>query len=149
MDARVTSARDAGFTLIELMIVVTILSLLTLTVSLGANRPRTTQSQDWARLQAVHGVLREQAVLSQQVLGLALTPQGYQRLRRTGGDWVAQGDTVAWRDQVAVQVPFDPGTPVSFLPSGQSTPLRARFEAGGAVRFCESDGWNAMSCGAP
>jgi type II secretion system protein H len=139
---------DAGFTLIELMIAVTILSLLTLTVSLGANRPRSEAARDWERFGTVHDLLREQAVLSQRVLGLALTPEGYQRMHRDGGTWIAEGDPVDWRGQVSVEAPIAPPAPVWFLPSGRTVALRVRFEASGTVRVCESDGWNAVSCSA-
>ncbi|MDJ0827635.1 MAG: prepilin-type N-terminal cleavage/methylation domain-containing protein [Rhodobacter sp.] len=137
---------DAGFTLVELMIVVTVLSLLTVSVSLGVNRPRTAQAQDWSRFEALHGRMRAEAVLGRAVLGLALTAEGYSWLRRQGGAWAEVGDGGAWRDGVAVLLPFDPGGRVVFTPGGQSTPVRVRFQAGAQVVICQSDGWAPVTC---
>lgn len=147
MDGAVDQARAAGFTLVELMIVVTVLSLLTLTVGLGVNRPRNETAQDWSRFKAVHDRMREQAVLGREVLGLAVSADGYQRLRRAGGHWQEIGAPVRWRSAVTVQQPFDRRAPLVFGPGGQGTKLRLRFD-GGAVVICESDGWAAVSCGA-
>ena len=142
-------AKDAaGFTLIELMIVVAVLALLTTTLSLSVNRPRGGQSADWARFEAVHNRLRQEAVLARQITGLSVSPEGYQRLRWSDGDWRKVGDLVGWRDAVMVLEPFDAAAPLEFAPSGQSTALRIRFEAGAGNVICEGDGWSPVSCGA-
>jgi len=140
------TAGTAGFTLIELMVVIAILALLTVSVSLGVNRPQSVNAQDWSRFQTVYKTLREQAVLGQEVLGLMLSRQGYQRMRREGAAWTNIGDPIAWRGKVQVQAPFDPDVPVAFQPKGQSTPVRLRFEDGARVVFCECDGWAKISC---
>ena len=137
---------DAGFTLIELMVVITVLSLLTLSVTLSVSRPRGGgPAQDWARFEAVHDAMRTEAVLTRRILGLAVNSQGYQRLERVDGAWRAEGELIAWRDGVAVERPF--GGPVAFLPAGQGSAVRVRFEGGSRVTVCESDGWAALRCG--
>ena len=145
MEPRISEAQ-AGFTLIELMIVVTILSLLTLSVSLGLNRPRGDRAQDWSRFAALHGQLRAQAVLSGELLGLTVDEGGYQRLRWQGGDWQPQGGRGEWRDPVAVIFPADRRAPVIFGPGGQSTAINLRFGIGTAATACVSDCWSAVSC---
>ena len=145
MDGRITP--DAGFTLIELMIAVTVLALLTTTVSLSVNRPSAGAGSDFARFQGVHARLAEQAVLSRQVLGLRVDADGYQRLAWRGGKWVSDGDRARWRNGVAVLQPFDLTAPLQFAPSGQVTRLKIRFEADEQVMICESDGWAGVSCG--
>lgn len=145
MDGEV-NRRSAGFTLIELMVVISVLAVLTVSVSLGVNRPRTVQAQDWARFQAVHEGLRSQAVLGREVLGLAVNGEGWRRLRREGGGWAEDGAGAAWRGAVTVQEPFDPRTPLVFLPGGRGTKLRLRFEDGGRAVICESDGWTPVTC---
>ncbi len=143
MDRRI--GIDAGFTLIELMIAVAVLALLTTTVSLSVNRPRTAMASDAVRFQALHARMREQAVLSRQILGLAVDGDGYQRLRWSEGEWRTVGDRGRWRGPVAVLAPFDRSAPLEFAPSGQATRLRLRFDGGGG-RVCEGGGWVAVTC---
>lgn len=143
---RRVSGPAAGFTLIELMIVITVLALLTTTVSLSANRPRSAMATDFGRFSAVYDRLRDQAVLSRQLMGLAVDETGYQRLRWDGQRWQPQGQKLRWRGTVAVLAPADTGAPLQFAPSGQATPLRLRFDEGGRARICATDGWSAVSC---
>ena len=141
-----TRRGQAGFTLIELMVVITILSLLTLSVTLSVSRPRSGgAAQDWARFEAVHASLRTEAVLTRRILGLAVNSEGYQRLARVDGAWRQEGEVIAWRAGVAVERPF--AGPVAFLPAGQGSAVRLRFEGGARVTVCESDGWAALLCG--
>ena len=144
MDRRVNAS--AGFTLIELMIVIAVLALLTTTVSLSANRPRTALATDAGRFLATHARLREQAVLSRQIMGLAVDADGYQRLRWNGETWQLLGKKARWRGAVAVLRPANRRAPLEFAPSGQATPVRLRFDQGGRVRVCASGGWDAVSC---
>ena len=137
---------ETGFTLIELMIVVTILALLTVSVSLGVNRPRTTNAQDWSRFAALHDRLRAQAILSGEILGLSLDASGYQRLRWQQGDWVSVGTRAEWRDSVQVIAPFDVRSPVIFTPGGQASPVNLQFDTSTGATRCASDGWKAVSC---
>ena len=139
--------RDArGFTLIELMVVITVLSLLTLSVTLSVSRPRGGgEAQDWARLKTVHDALRTEAVLTRRILGLSVTPEGYQRLERVDGAWRADGARIAWREGVAVERPF--GGQLAFMPAGQGSALRIRFTGGSGLTVCQSDGWTALRCG--
>ena len=148
MDEPLTRDPAAGFTLIELMIAVTVLALLTTTVSLSVNRPQRGTGTDWARFEAVHERLRQQSVLSREVLGLQITAEGYRPLRRAGGTWVVTGDLSEWRGSVVVLAPFDGQVPVRFTPAGRTSAVRLRFEDGAQVRVCESDGWSPVTCDA-
>jgi general secretion pathway protein H len=146
MDRRVSRDGTAGFTLIELMIVVTVLAILTTSITLSASRPRDGSASDLGRFQATYGRLQDQAVLSRQLLGLSVTEDGYQRLRWAGGEWQTLGDRVAWRDEVVLIEPVSRLAPLEFAPSGQVTLMRVRFRAGEVVRLCQSDGWGPVSC---
>jgi len=146
MVQRIAAVRNAGFTLIELMIVVTVLSVLTLSVGLGVTRPRSPNAQDWARFQAAHAQLRDQAILSGEVLGLALDGGGFQRLAWRDGGWVQAGQALRWRDAVQVIAPQDGRGPVLVTPGGRGTALRLRFERGARVTICVTDGWGPVSC---
>ncbi len=145
MEPRIT--RDtAGFTLIELMMVVTILSLLTLSVGLGLNRPRGDRAQDWARFAVIYDQIRAQAILSGEYLGLAVDTGGHQRMRREAGTWVPEGTRSAWRGGVALIAPRDSWSPLIFAPGGQATAVMLRFDGDGGTRLCRTDGWNAVTC---
>jgi len=147
MDRRI-NVSESGFTLIELMIVVAVLAILTVSVSLSVTRPRAGIESDVTRFQAVHERLRSQAILSRQIQGLRLTNDGYQALRWDGADWQDSGGQVSWRQNVAVQIPFDLTAPVQFGPSGQVTAVQVRFEGNGRALICASDGWAKLSCDA-
>lgn len=151
MDAGITP-RDHGFTLIELMIVVAVLSLLTLTVTLGVNRPRTAQADDWTAFRDLHDRMREQAVTGDAVLGLSLSPDGFARLHRDAAGWVEDTPPSAWRGAVDIRRPVDPRPVVVFLPNGRSTPVRLAFAAAGPLdgsgMVCESNGWEPLECAA-
>ncbi|WP_425052952.1 prepilin-type N-terminal cleavage/methylation domain-containing protein [Psychromarinibacter sp. S121] len=138
---------DRGFTLVELVVVVAILSVLTLSVVLGVNRPGLARSQDWSRFATLHDSLREQAVLGRQVLGLELNATGFRRMRRIDGVWQAEGGGGDWQDPVRIERPFDPGAVVTFLPDGRSTPVTVRFGVSDGARTCKGDGWRAVECG--
>lgn len=146
MERRVNTESTAGFTLIELMIVMTVLAILTTSITLSASRPRDGNASDWGRFSTLYARLQDQAVLSRQLLGLSVTEDGYQRLRWAGGDWQTLGDRVAWRDEVVLMEPFSRLAPLEFAPSGQVTQMRVRFKSGEVVRICQSDGWGAVSC---
>ncbi len=145
MEPRIGRA-TAGFTLIELMIVVTILSLLAVSVALGVNRPGAADAQDWARFSALHERLRAQAILSGEPVALSLAEGGTQRLMRAGGAWQAAGTAQAWRGRVDVLLPYEPDRPLVFTPGGQTTPVRLRFETAAGVRICETRGWEPLTC---
>ena len=137
----------AGFTLIELMVVVAILAMLTTTLTLSVNRPGVADLSDAKRFQAVFAQLRDEAVMSQQILGLQVDGQGFQRMRWQSGAWDDLGASGSWSGVVQVLQPTD-RSPVEFAPSAQIGPLLIRFEAGASVQTCRTDGWAGLSCNA-
>ena len=148
MDRPVGAHPAAGFTLIELMVVVAILALLTTTLTLSVSRPRGADMADAKRFEAVYSQLRDEAVMSGQILGLQVDADGFQRLRWQAGAWQEVGAAADWRGAVQVIEPLDRRAPLQFAPSGQVSPVRMRFDAGEQSRTCRGDAWAGLSCSA-
>lgn len=90
MDARVGATGAAGFSLIELLVVVAITSVLAVGASVMGSRGAEPHRQAAEALTAQARDLRLRAMLSGMDHALILSPGGWERARRGGGaDWVA------------------------------------------------------------
>jgi len=155
-----------GFTLIELVAVMTIMSVLALALIVGSGsdtlfgRDRASDAARAARTfeQAV-GIARSQAFHARLPHGLLPRQDGWQLLRRdrdTGG-WRAADPPVpvqglAWVIEGTVHFPAPalPDSPplprVIFASDGRSTAFSVDFHAGQDRFRCETDGWEALQC---
>ena len=118
---------EAGFTLVELMIVLFIIgltaSLVVLTVSIGGN----ALEEDAQRFAARTAALRDNAILQSRPMAVQVTPSGYSFLERRKGSWSvledrpfvstnwASGVTPALDDRGSLLISFEstglPGDP--------------------------------------
>jgi general secretion pathway protein H len=117
----------SGFTLIEVMVVLVIIAILVTMVSLSLKGDRAGEAleEEAQRLTALLNLLREEAVMRDQTLGLALTGEGYVFVGQERPDPAAPAEPPAFRPLSDDGV-FRPRT----LPPG----TRMVFETGPAAR---------------
>ena len=92
-----------GFTLIELMVVITIFALAAVAVALVMPDPRGRIRDDAERFAARARAAHDAAIVSARPVSVWVTPGGYGFDERTGGQWRALGDklrVVQWRNGI-------------------------------------------------
>ncbi len=132
-----------GFTLLELLVVVSIVSVLTTVAGLSVSLGRPAPDSDAARFAALFDRVRYGAVAEGRVAGLQLTGAQAQEMRREGDAWVPEGPPVVWQGPVGID-----GTRLIVIwPSDQSDPVQVDFprDGGPAVR-CTAPGVGGVSC---
>ncbi len=155
----------AGFSLIELVIVVTIVSVLALTVTLGfATEGRLTGTREASpartaeALEAGVARARDLAILARAPAGLRPDGDGWEILRREADGWRRIGggalpERSEWRIdgqliRGALTTPEtdDDEPPVRFLPDGRSTAFELRLGPRGAAHRCATSGPEPLEC---
>jgi len=140
--------REAGVTLLELLVVMTLIAIAAGAVVLTAVPSTPPLAQEAARLAARAAFAQDEAALTGAALALRLDAEGYRFERRTGPDWRPLEEPpfkpVAWGEDVRVE--FTPRAPVArvvFDAAGFTTAsevllrrgaerARVRFDASGA-----------------
>lgn len=152
MGARIT--REAGLTLLELMVVVTILSILTISVSLAMRGSRTqaTSLERASLFQARVAQLHDQAIYGQSVRGVFVSNTGWRVAHYNDGRWRGSDQEIRWRPAIAFRqtgAVAKPGDPQIVLrPDGRISPFELRFAQGEDRAICRSAGWMPLACDA-
>lgn len=143
-------ARDqAGFTLVELMVVVAIMGLMAAAVVLVAGDGRPSVALEAERFGARLLRAREEAVLTNRSIRVAVSTAGYEFRVQQGGGWtpLAEGPfrQVAWAEGTsfvdetdAAVVGFDAtgaSTPAAFVLSRGDKATRVAVDGAGNVRI--------------
>lgn len=143
-DAR--SAR-AGFTLVELLMVVAILGLAAGAVVLAVPDPRPAVGVEAERFAARLSRARDEAVLSNRPVAVEVTPTGYAFTAFDGRAWSALSDgpfgTEAW--QAGTAVGPDEGARFVFDPTGVAEPMTLTLSREGRARTVAIDGAGEVS----
>lgn len=145
MDRQLSQARDAGVTLIELVVVVAILAVLAVGVSLVPTGPgRTSGIEDASRFEARLTALADRAVQGRSVLGLRIDAQRMQPVTYGAEGWRAFGPAERWSGTVSMggRVAAGDAPEIVVLPSGQVSAFDIRF----GERACRGDGWGPLQC---
>lgn len=144
--------RDAGFTLIELTVVVAVLSVLAVGVGLSATRSGTSAAAtDAQRFERYMRTARAQAIQGRQTLGLFMAGDGYVPATKAVDGWDKRAEPTRWRAPATFQRKGPgraPDTPhIVILPDGRMTPFTLSFARTGNSRAtCSSDGTAGMTC---
>ena len=129
--ARARPRGRAGFSLVELMVVVALVGLAATAVVLTLPDPRGRLDDEAARLAARLSLARDEAVLSGRATAVRLDADGYAFLRRTGGSWGALDEPLlgpmTWDEGTRLVLDRAETLVVAFDPLGTSEPARLRL----------------------
>ncbi|MGX0903240.1 prepilin-type N-terminal cleavage/methylation domain-containing protein [Roseovarius sp. MBR-79] len=155
---RVRHGGAAGFSLLEMVVVVAVMATLTLAATLSVGR--RSGPSDAAHFAEAYGALMDAALLGQEARGLRVMSGGWQVLRPVapGQGWQSSGPVQKFRDAVvfegtdgpilARERPDPPVPDLVFLPDGKLTPVTVRFTTGGVVTLCRAVPLAGLDCGA-
>lgn len=138
--------RDAGVSLIELLVVVAVLSVLAVGVSMTALRNPDQAEQDQALFQRLYDQTRALAIEGRQSRGLRVTSRGISVATQTPDGWQI-GSEQRWQEAVSLVVrdqTLGAGAPqLVVFKNGQSSAFEVQFGTRGR---CRSDGWTGLIC---
>lgn len=103
-----SSPAEAGFTLVELMVVLVVMGLIAGAVVLTVPDGRPRLADEAERLAARLVMAREEAVITNKSVDVAFTSRGYAFRKLVGGTWTplagASFEAIAWPEGVTAEV---------------------------------------------
>ena len=145
--------RSAGFTLIEILVVMVILAIIVSTIAVSVSPNPTTQARlETERLTALFALAQEEAQLRGKTLGWEMTTLqtdrvGYRFLERQGRSWQALTGIDALRPRVwplATTIQLSQAgrsvTQLEFAAIGLSPPFQLRVQQADTISVIQGDG---------
>lgn len=140
-------AERAGFTLVELLIVVAIIGMAAAAVVLNLPDPRPSVGTETERFAARLVRAREEAVLSNRTIAAEVTTTGY-GFQTFDGAWVPLNDapfkSEVWAEDMTVTL-ADKAARTVFDPTGVADPLRVTLRRRGVSRTVVVDAAGEVS----
>ncbi|EAQ25958.1 GspH/FimT family pseudopilin [Roseovarius sp. 217] len=155
-----TSSGDDGFTLLEMVVVVAVMAVLSVTATFSIT-DRSRGEGDVIRFAAAYDRLRDAAILGAAPQGLILVPDGWQILRPPAPNapedgWQPVGRAQKFRGEARFEgpngailpreVPRAPKPDITFLPDGQVSPFEVTFIGNESLSRCRSAGVLGLDC---
>jgi type II secretion system protein H len=134
---------SAGFSLIEMLVVVAILSILAIGTSLLVVRTNGALDRATNTLLADAGQVRHLAMISGLDHALIFTDSGWHIARKSGAGWATISSKVPRGLRVSVT---GPDKVLIFDADGWVTPLNIRLEAADAARDCRAGTGQLLVC---
>jgi type II secretion system protein H len=144
---QIGGSNNAGFSLIELTVVVAILSVLSVSVSLALReRPTTTDATRFAR---AYELAKSQAIHSGARHGLSMTRTTFSSGTFRDGAWQSAAQAQSFDGTATLRLASAPdpeGPTLVFLPTGQTTAFELDLTATQNRQTCRTDGWAPLTC---